>query len=228
MISYMCQQETGEMESPEKSETRCFGILKKRACCISLKIMIYWLDNVELRENEQKERIPHMARKSTKENKNIYQITRENLDLTREAASERLETISPERIEKIENERTLPYPDEVLVMAEKYKQPSLCNYYCANQCPIGQQYVPEIKIKDLSQIVLEMLASLNSVQKKKERLIEITVDGKISGDELEDFVFIQEELERISIAVETLQLWSERMLATGAIDPERYRAYKGK
>lgn len=113
-------------------------------------------------------------------------------------------------------------------MAEKYKQPSLCNYYCANQCPIGQQYVPEIKIKDLSQIVLEMLASLNSVQKKKERLIEITVDGKISGDELEDFVFIQEELERISIAVETLQLWSERMLATGAIDPERYRAYKGK
>lgn len=216
------------MESPEKSETRCFGILKKRACCICLKIMIYWLDNVELRENEQKERIPHMARKSTKENKNIYQITRENLDLTREAASERLETISPERIEKIENERTLPYPDEVLVMAEKYKQPSLCNYYCANQCPIGQQYVPEIKIKDLSQIVLEMLASLNSVQKKKERLIEITVDGKISGDELEDFVFIQEELERISIAVETLQLWSERMLATGAIDPERYRAYKGK
>ena len=216
------------MESPEKSETQCFGILKKRACCICLKIMIYWLDNVELRENEQKERIPHMARKSTKENKNIYQITRENLDLTREAASERLETISPERIEKIENERTLPYPDEVLVMAEKYKQPSLCNYYCANQCPIGQQYVPEIKIKDLSQIVLEMLASLNSVQKKKERLIEITVDGKISGDELEDFVFIQEELERISIAVETLQLWSERMLATGAIDPERYRAYKGK
>ncbi len=216
------------MESPEKTETQCFGILKKRACCICLKIMIYWLDNVELRENEQKERIPHMARKSTKENKNIYQITRENLDLTREAASERLETISPERIEKIENERTLPYPDEVLVMAEKYKQPSLCNYYCANQCPIGQQYVPEIKIKDLSQIVLEMLASLNSVQKKKERLIEITVDGKISGDELEDFVFIQEELERISIAVETLQLWSERMLATGAIDPERYRAYKGK
>lgn len=216
------------MESPEKSETRCFGILKKRACCICLKIMIYWLSNVELRENEQKERIPHMARKSTKENKNIYQITRENLDLTREAASERLETISPERIEKIENERTLPYPDEVLVMAEKYKQPSLCNYYCANQCPIGQQYVPEIKIKDLSQIVLEMLASLNSVQKKKERLIEITVDGKISGDELEDFVFIQEELERISIAVETLQLWSERMLATGAIDPEQYRAYKGK
>lgn len=169
-----------------------------------------------------------MARVSTKQNKNIYHTTRESLQLTREAAGELLETIPPERIEKIENERSLPHPDEVLVMAEKYKQPSLCNYYCANQCPIGQQYVPEVKIKDLSQIVLEMLASLNSMQKKKERLIEITVDGKISEDELEDFIYIQEELERISIAVETLQLWSERMLATGAIDAEQYNAHKRK
>ena len=40
------------------------------------------------------------------------------------------------------------------------------------------------------------------------------------------YVDIQEELERISIAVETLQLWSERMLATGAIDEEQYNAHK--
>ena len=169
-----------------------------------------------------------MARVSTKENKNLYQKTREALQLTREAASELLESIAPERIEKIENERSLPHPDEVLVMSEKYKLPRLCNYYCANQCPIGQKYVPEIKVKDLSQIVLEMLASLNSMSKQKERLIEITVDGKITSDELEDFIYIQEELERISIAVETLQLWSERMLATGVIDIEQYKAYKNK
>ena len=167
-----------------------------------------------------------MARVSTKENKNVYQLTREGLKLSREAASELLESIPPERIEKIENERSLPHPDEVLVMSDKYKQPSLCNYYCANQCPIGQEYVPEIKVKDLSQIVLEMLASLNSMGKQKDRLIEITADGKISGNELEDFICVQEELERISITVETLQLWSEQMLATGVIDEEQYNAYK--
>ena len=86
--------------------------------------------------------------------------------------------------------------------------------------------MPEIKVKDLSQIILEMLASLNSMQKEKDRLIEITVDGKVSGDELADFVAIQEQLEKISVAVETLQLWSERMLTTGAIDPEAYQAYR--
>ena len=169
-----------------------------------------------------------MARMSTKENKNIYQLTREGLKLSREAASELLESIPPERIEKIENERSLPHPDEVLVMSDKYKQPILCNYYCANQCPIGQEYVPEVRVKALSQIVLEMLASLNAMNKLKDRLIEITADGQISGDELADFIFIQEELERISITVETLQLWSERMLATGGIDEEQYNSHKKK
>ena len=169
-----------------------------------------------------------MARMSTKENKNIYQLTREGRKLSREAASELLESIPPERIEKIENERSLPHPDEVLVMSDKYKQPILCNYYCANQCPIGQEYVPEVRVKALSQIVLEMLASLNAMNKLKDRLIEITADGQISGDELADFIFIQEELERISITVETLQLWSERMLATGVIDEEQYNSHKKK
>ena len=149
-------------------------------------------------------------------------MTRESLGLSREKASDLLETIPPERIEKIENEKVVPYPEDILTMAEKYKSPDLCNFYCSKQCPIGRHYVPEVKIKDLSQIVLEMLASLNSMNRKKDRLIEITADGKIANDEIEDFIKIQKELEHISVTVETLQLWVEKMLATGAIDNESY------
>ena len=165
-----------------------------------------------------------MARVSTKEKKTIYQLTREGIKQTREEASELLETMSPERIEKIENERSMPHPDEVLLMSDKYKQPGLCNHYCANQCPIGQQYVPEVKIRDLAQIVLEMVASINSINKEKDRLIEIAADGEISKDEVEDFIFIQRKLEQISITVESLQLWSEQMLANGKIDMDAYQA----
>ncbi|MBQ3081971.1 MAG: helix-turn-helix domain-containing protein [Clostridia bacterium] len=169
-----------------------------------------------------------MARASTKQNKNIYHTTREALGLTREGASELLGCLPSERIEKIENERSTPRPDEVLLMAEKYKAPTLCNYYCSNQCPIGKQYVPRIKSKELSQIVLEMLASLNSMNKQRERLIEITADGEIEGEELKDFVAIQQELERISVTVETLQLWVEKMLATGRIDADKYENAKSE
>lgn len=169
-----------------------------------------------------------MGRASVKEKKNPYQVAREELRLTRAEAEALLEGVSEDRIEKIENERSLPQPEEVLLMAQKYKKPSLCNFYCSNECPIGRQYVPEIHVKELSAIVLEMLASLNSVSKTKDRLIEIAADGVISDDELDDFIHIQRELERISITVETLQLWAEKMLANGKINAEQYRLKRGQ
>lgn len=59
-------------------------------------------------------------------------------------------------------------------------------------------------MKELPQIILETVASLNKMNKKQERLIEITADGIIDNDELDDFIYIQEELEKISVNVETL------------------------
>lgn len=158
-----------------------------------------------------------MGRKSTKENKNIYQISREEAGYTREAAASRLIFMSPDRIEKIESEKSLPHPDEILAMAECYKTPALCNYYCSHECPIGKEYVPEIKPKELSQITLEMLASLNTLEKEKNRLIEITVDGVISEEEKKDFEIIQEQLASIAMAIDSLQLWVKKAIVEGRI-----------
>lgn len=169
-----------------------------------------------------------MPKVSNKENKNIYFRRREELKLTRDKASELLESIPPERIEKIENERVEPHPEEILVMAEKYKSPELCNYYCSNQCPIGMQYVPEVKVQNLSQIILKMVDSLNTAQDSQRRLISITADGMIDDTEIDDFVNIQEELEKISVTVEALQLWTEQMIANGIINMEKYNARKNR
>ena len=167
-----------------------------------------------------------MGRASTKENKSVYQIRREELGLSREKASELLEWISPEQIERIESGKKTASPDEVVLMAEKYQDPSLRNYYCANECAIGTKYVPEVKIKHLTQIVLEMLSTMNTIKKKQERLIEITADGRIENDEVDDFIQIQQELEKISLTVEALKLWAERKIAVGDIDIEAYEEAK--
>lgn len=166
-----------------------------------------------------------MAKQDNRKNKkkNAYLQRRMELNLSREKASELLESIPPERIERIENEKVTIHPDEVLIMAEKYKMPSLCNNYCANDCPIGQQYVPEIKVNNLSQIVMEMVVALNKVQTNKDRLMEITVDGKITDDELVEFVNIQKELQKISITIDTLKLWTEEMVISGNINTEKYK-----
>lgn len=161
-----------------------------------------------------------MGKKSIKKDKNIYQLSREALELTREKASEQLTFISADRIEKIESGKSLPHPDEILAMAKCYKKPNLCNYYCSHECQIGQEYVPEVKEKALSQIVLEMLSLLNSVEEEKNRFIEITADGEITEDEYHDFVQIQDKLEKISLSVDSLKLWVERTVAEGRICKE--------
>ncbi len=161
-----------------------------------------------------------MGRKSTKENKNIYQTSREELELTRDAAAELLGFMSADRIEKIENEKSAPHPDEILAMADCYKNPSLCNYYCSHECPIGQKHVPEVKSKDLSQITLEMLATLNTLSKEKDRLVEITVDGEISEDEVSDFLKIQKDLESMLQTINSLKLWVDNTVASGKISKD--------
>lgn len=163
-----------------------------------------------------------------KENDNIYFLTRKNLGLTREKAVELFDTISVDRLERIENEKAIPNPSEVKEMAKKYKAIQLCNYYCTHQCEIGQEFIEEIKMKDLSQIVLETLASLNSISDKRNRLIEITVDGKITGDEIRDFIKIKKELEKISATVDSLKLWTEQTLSDGLINQEEYEKYNSQ
>lgn len=161
-----------------------------------------------------------MGKKSVKENKNIYQLSREECELTREQAAEKMIFVSSDRIEKIENERSFPHPDEIMAMAECYKKPSLPNYYCSHECPIGQKYIPEVKEKELSQITLEVLSSLNTLEQAKSRLVEITVDGQISKDEYADFARIKEELDSIALTISSLRLWLDKKISEGIVDED--------
>ena len=163
-----------------------------------------------------------MGRKSVKEDKNVYFTSREAAGWTRETAAEQLGCISADRIEKIENEKSMPHPDEVLIMAETYKNPSLCNYYCSHECPIGKEHVPEVESKEIEKITLEMLATLNTLSEEKNRLIEITVDGRITDDEITDFKKIREHLKQMAMAIDSMNLWIENTIATGIMDKSMF------
>ncbi len=81
-----------------------------------------------------------MGKRSIKENKNLFQLAREEAGLSRTAASERMDYVSESRIEKIESEKIMPQPEDVLAMAKAYKKPLLNYHYCAHLCPIGVRY----------------------------------------------------------------------------------------
>ena len=120
-----------------------------------------------------------MGKQSTRENKTIYQLCREEKELTREKASELMAGVSSSRIGKI-------------------------------KCAIGQRYVPEVEVGELSNIILETIACLNEINPVTGRLIQIARDGKISDDEIKDFAFISQKLDEISLAVDSLNLWVDK------------------
>ena len=155
-----------------------------------------------------------MGRKSGKSDaeKTPYEKAREKCGLTREKASERMDYISADRIEKIENGRASANPEDVLAMAEAYDDSLLCNYYCSRECPIGRKHVPFLEIKDLSRITLETLSTLNSLNQLRDRFVDISVDDQITEDELEDFLLIKQKLENISLTADTLRYWMEQNL----------------
>ncbi len=160
------------------------------------------------------------------ENKNIYIDARKQNDLTQQQASDKMPTISQDRLTRIETNKITITPNDVVEMADAYKRPDLCNFYCSHECAIGKRSISEIKPTQLSEIILKMLASLNKVENEKNQLIDITADGNITNEELKDFVRIEKELNDISYTVESLKLWVQQMIANGSIDQEAYETIK--
>lgn len=153
-----------------------------------------------------------MGKKSVKENKNMYQLAREEAELTRAAVEDITDGVLKEnRIEKIENGTLNAYPEDVLKMAQVYNKPELCNYYCTKECEIGKKYVPAVEsIHDLPQTTMGLLSSLNSLTRYKDRIIDITADGKITDDEKADFEQFKQHLGEMALAIESLRLWAEK------------------
>lgn len=154
--------------------------------------------------------------------KNIYVEARKQSNLTQAKASEAMQTISEDRLARLETDKISMTPNDVLEMSNAYKRPDLCNYCCTHECPIGKSTLSEIKPQQLSNIILKMIASLNTVETEKNALIEITSDGQITENELKDFARIQIKLNEISSTVEALKLWVKEMIATGSIDEKEY------
>lgn len=169
-----------------------------------------------------------MGKQSTRENKTIYQLCREECGLTREKASESMTGISVSKIEKIEYELQEPTPYDIVQMADCYKRPDLCNYYCSRKCAIGDRYVPEIEVSELSNIILETIASLNEINPLTSRLIQIARDGKITDDEIKDFAFISKKLDEVSLAIDSLNLWVDKTAGENNINIDLLNAEKDK
>lgn len=161
--------------------------------------------------------VKHMGKKATKAVDNIYYIARceaaaalpdaGNPLSSREKAAELL-NMDRTRLARIELGTIAPYPEEVKAMAEAYNAPELCNAYCARECPIGKNTVPEVTIDDFDRLALKVLGSLKDIDSLRASLIAISEDGIIEESERPAFQEILDSLEKISANAKALQLWA--------------------
>ncbi|MDE6640082.1 MAG: helix-turn-helix domain-containing protein [Acetatifactor sp.] len=154
-----------------------------------------------------------MGKKATKAADNMYYLARcEAAEInddfsSREKAAE-LIGMDRTRLARIELDTIAPYPEEVKAMAKAYNVPELCNSYCARECPIGRDNVPEVKIVDFDRLALKVLGSLKDIDSLRASLIAISEDGIIEEKERPAFQEILDSLEKISTNAKALQLWA--------------------
>ena len=162
-----------------------------------------------------------MGKVSVKKDKSVYQLAREELGLSRAEATlfiprdpdfPGMSGVTEHRLEKIENDKVTVQPDDVVAMAKRYNKPELRNHYCCYECAIGKLDAPKVTYTGrIHEILVDMTVVLKNVNHDKVRLMEILRDNKISKDEQADFDKIYKELEEVSMTVEALQLWCEKM-----------------
>ena len=129
---------------------------------------------------------------------------------SREGAAEEL-GIDRTRLARIELGSTIPYQEEVLLMADYYRTPELRGNYCREMCPLGRN-MPKIENEGLDRISLRMLSSLGKVNAAKESLLEITADGIITEEEKPELKKIIKTLDEVNEITQNLKNWIEKNL----------------
>ena len=132
-----------------------------------------------------------------------YEAAKSNERLSsREGAAEEI-GIDRTRLARIELGSTIPYQEEVLLMADCYKAPELKGNYCREMCPLGKN-MPKIENAGLDRISL--------INEAKESLLDITADGIISEEEKPELKKIIQTLDEVNEITQNLKNWIERNL----------------
>lgn len=160
-----------------------------------------------------------MPKKATKAAGNVlYQARMEaakwNEKLnSREGAAE-ITGLDRTRIAYMELGTVMPYPEEVLILADTYNAPELCNHYCSRKCPIGRETIELIELKELEAATLQLMASLRELPEITTELVDIVEDGKVDDDEKEAMETILTKLRKAAKKIQALELIYQKKLCS--------------
>ena len=158
-----------------------------------------------------------MGRTATKATDNVYYKARmkaaqfDGRFLSREKAAEML-GLHPSTLADYELSNTKVTPvDKVVLMADIYKEPYLKYHYCKHCCPIGADREIAEEIKDIQDVTVNLIASLNkhNIGELTNTLVAIAADRVIDDSELPDFGRIVKSLREVQKIISEICLLYE-------------------
>lgn len=129
---------------------------------------------------------------------------------SREGAADYM-SIDRGRLYRIESGLTVPYPEEIRLMADLYNAPELENYYCRTMCPLGGE-MPKAELTDLDRITVRTLSVFRKIGKTREMLLDITEDGVIDENEKPELEEVLKNLEEVEEIAQSMKLWIKKNL----------------
>ncbi|HBF0593463.1 TPA: helix-turn-helix transcriptional regulator [Clostridioides difficile] len=135
---------------------------------------------------------------------NIYQLSRENTNLTQEKASELL-NISVESLRAYENDKRIPPNAIVAKMVYTYNNSLLGYEHVRKTTEAGLMFLPKLELRSLSSITLKLHKEIKDYLKKEDDFIDIVEDDVI--EEHEEIVWntTMKELDAIFEAILALK-----------------------
>ncbi|HBG2785063.1 helix-turn-helix transcriptional regulator [Clostridioides difficile] len=135
---------------------------------------------------------------------NIYQLSRENTNLTQEKASELL-NISVESLRAYENDKRIPPNAIVAKMVYTYNNSLLGYEHVRKTTEAGVMFLPKLELRSLSSITLKLHKEIKDYLKKEDDFIDIVEDDVI--EEHEEIVWntTMKELDAIFEAILALK-----------------------
>lgn len=112
---------------------------------------------------------------------NVFRIIRENLNLTREQASEKITCITAAKLEKIENDKVQPHPDDVICLAKGYNCPELIQHYCCHMCEIGKSCAPYAGHHSLNEIITNLLGCSEYIERNRPLLTKLISSKEVAS-----------------------------------------------
>jgi hypothetical protein len=130
----------------------------------------------------------------------IKECVREGGD-TLEAAAEKL-NIAKRTMEGYAYKDDAPV-DIIMAMAEVYNAPELPLMYCADRCPIGRSYIPQVEKTNCPQAALRVFREIKDVVSAQVEMIQIHSDGRLTEDEIPTQEQIIQEMTEAIQAMQT-------------------------